>query len=447
MVGQPSTAPFRIAIVGGGIGGVVAAIAILKSTPEGVPSPFDVQIYESASAFAELGAGLSVTPNAIRALEMIAPELGASFREVVGKLGKQPDVWFDFTVGELKHPKHSSIFTTVSGPGAGQSVHRTELLNKLISHLPAGIAHFSHTCTNYEKTAKGITLSFTARDGSEAPEFSTVEADYVIGCDGIRSNMRRSIYEQRGLDLAKQELEYANWSLWRGIITREAFEKSFGVTDHEKMVHCGYGRHILHYPISQDNMFNVIAWVRDDDQTTRAGRTGPWSEYLDHETMLKDFEGFTPECIRLLKALEKPSRWGLFMLPELKVISDERIVLIGDAAHAMTAHCGAGAGSAMEDALVLATLLKTMITHTSHPTTKQLAQMTEIYERSRTPRGKQIADISAEAGLIAEFAGSKGEGDDVEKIAATSQVHVRKIWDWDTVGALKSAVEELKACW
>jgi len=145
----------------------------------------------------------------------------------------------------------------------------------------------------------------------------------------------------------------------------------------------------------------------------------------------------------MLNAIEEPSIWGIFAVPELETAIDDRIALIGDACHAMTPHQGAGAGQAVEDALFLTALLSDpKVSRSDFLTRKEkINQALATYERVRHARVLDIQKTSREAGMLYEFQGVGGEGDDLEKIARNLQGRMGWIWEWDIQSELERALK------
>lgn len=118
------------------------------------------------------------------------------------------------------------------------------------------------------------------------------------------------------------------------------------------------------------------------------------------------------------QAIETPSVWGIFSLPPIPVINDGAVLLIGDSASATTPHQGSGAGQAIEAALFISRLLSSPEIASSNEADRPAAiqKALEVYAEVRHPRAQKVQKTSRECGLLYEFAGVNGEGDDIEKI-------------------------------
>ncbi|GAA5901882.1 hypothetical protein JCM6882_008699 [Rhodosporidiobolus microsporus] len=419
-----ATPPLRIAVVGGGIAGLTMALALLKKKKEG--ANIDLAVYEQAPKFAEIGAGVAFGPNAQRALRMIG--VGDALDATAGPAGKDPNMWFEYRVGD-SGPDSGKHFATITGENAARgSVHRADFLDQLIRRLPSDVAHFNRRATSYTPHDDGVTIHFEKEDTPDA------EADVVIASDGIKSLLRGHLYTRKELDLTPQKARYSQWIAWRGLISRDKYEDAFGKGANDKIMHCGQGRHILTFPVRNGELINIVGFVRDPEQKKLGNHTGPWQEPRPKEEMLEDYAQFNDECKKLLEAIDNPSIWGIYALPLIDHIVDDRTVLIGDAAHATTPHQGAGAGQAVEDSLFLAALLAhpSVLSASSTPSARTAAinRALKVYQSERHPRAQKVQHTSDEAGKLYEFLGE--EGSDLERMKENLTKRMGWIWTFDT---------------
>lgn len=199
--------PFELAIIGGGITGLMLAIALHKRN-------IQCTIYEQAAEFGEIGAGVSISRNAVKAMEVIDRSVLGAFNIVAtrNKWDSKKSVWFDFMDGmsQLHVSQLEPLFTMVD-PGVGQNaVHRARFLDELTRLLPRDRAQYNKTLHHImdDRSSSGkILLKFT--DGCVA------EADAVLGCDGIKSRTRTLLV---GEDHAAAKPVYTHKYAYRGLI-------------------------------------------------------------------------------------------------------------------------------------------------------------------------------------------------------------------------------------
>lgn len=171
-----------IAIVGGGIGGLCLAVAL---TRHNVP----VHVYEAAPAFTEIGAGVGLGPNALRAMRILDPAILAGYKRCETKdlSPAEQGRFFNFRYG-MDAPSCNGmgagdLICDVRSGGVTSSVHRAKLLKELVLLMPKGRASFGKKLVAVNARVEGVTLRFG--DGTQAIH------DAVVGCDGVKSQMRR----------------------------------------------------------------------------------------------------------------------------------------------------------------------------------------------------------------------------------------------------------------
>ena len=216
---QPT--PFSIAIIGGGIAGVTLAISCVARN-------IKVDIYERGAGFEEIGAGIGLGINAIRAMSICDPGITKAFDKVVGgppsRSGKDT-VWFDWIDSYTKSDSFKNgggleerFMFTIHKEGAADGCHRAHVLDECINLLPEGITHFEKSLdTVVDEGEKGLVLKF--RDGSIAT------ADAVVGCDGIRSRVRELVL---GEDNPQAKPVYSHGYAYRGLIPMDKAIEALG---------------------------------------------------------------------------------------------------------------------------------------------------------------------------------------------------------------------------
>ena len=265
---------FTIAVVGGGIGGLALAIALRH---QNVP----VQVYESAPAFAEIGAGIAFGPNAIRAMALIDPAIRRAFTNRATKNGAKEDeeTWINFRCGVGEPALIAKVQTTDQDKTGLSSVHRAHFMDELAALIPKDIAHFGKRLLGLEHLESGkIQLEF--EDGM------TAHADAVVGCDGVRSRVRQILLDKKS---PLEDLMFSEKYAYRGLIPMSKAKEALGdYLAGNSQMYLGHEGHILTYPIDHGRVMNVVAFK---NQYT------PW----EHESWVlkskgaefrRDFEGW-----------------------------------------------------------------------------------------------------------------------------------------------------------
>ena len=310
-----------MAIVGGGLAGLATAHALAR---------FGIQaeVFEAAPALGEIGAAVNVAPNATRAL--VAIGLGEKIAAVANS---SPGIYTrNMQTGEFL--EFNDRRKTAARYGAPYyTFHRADLLDALASGLDHRLIHLDHRLVGVEERSEGVVLAFA--NGAK------VEAELVIGADGVRSVIRHALY-------GHDNPTYTGQMVWRallngGDVPRDVLEP----TGHIQWV--GPGCHLLAYYIRGEKLVNIVT-QEDTDKWVEEG----WSTRGDPDEMRSSFPNPEPRLEKLLSIVTECSKWGLFTRPLTENWGRGRIQLIGDAAHAMLPNAGQGACQAFEDAYILA---------------------------------------------------------------------------------------------
>ena len=422
MADPASPRTFKIAICGGGIGGLALAIALLR---QGVP----VHIYEAASAFAEIGAGVSFGPNAVRAMSLIDPKIrqGYDRRSTSNGWLEKKDVWFDYRLG-MDHKdgkrKAGDWFHATIAPGVGQSsVHRAHFLDELVKLVPEECATFGKRVEKVEPLDDGVKLVFS--DGSEA------EASAVIGCDGIKSQIRPILL---GRDAPASHAVFSGKYAYRGLIPMpKAVDLLGDDLARNSQMYIGYHGHILTFPIEKGKTMNVVAFKSKKDGEWKEDR---WVLPMKRTDMEEDFKDWGSSVKSILSLMEKPDVWALFDHPPAHTYNKGRICLLGDAAHATTPHQGSGAGMALEDAYILSNLLGQI------KDSMEIERAFKAYEAVRKERSQKVVTTSRTAGRVYDLE-QEGVEDNLEKLSKDLEERQKWIWNHDLEKDMGSAKASL----
>jgi salicylate hydroxylase len=285
-------------------------------------------VFEQAPALGEIGAAVNISPQAVKALQAI----GLS-NEIAAVGTASPGIYTrNMQTGEfLEFNDRRKLSARYAAPY--YTFHRADLLDALASGLDPASLHLGHRLTGIEERGASVALSF-AND-------AIVEADIVIGADGVRSVIRRALY-------GDDNPTYTGQMVWRALLYGSDVPSDvLEPTGHIQWV--GPGCHLLAYYIRGRELVNIVT-QEDTDKWVAEG----WSTAGDPDEMRLSFPNPEPRLERLLSIVTECSKWGLFTRPLTENWGRGRIQLIGDAAHAMLPNSGQGACQAFEDAYILA---------------------------------------------------------------------------------------------
>ncbi|KAF1944950.1 salicylate 1-hydroxylase-like protein [Clathrospora elynae] len=422
-----------IAIIGGGIAGLTLTIALLKKCPH-----LPITLYESASAFGEIGAGVGFQPVQVRTMSLIDPRIATAFEKCnKGNTVTEPPRWFTVRVadqrkfagsanGEIVLGKDEAggkekriirlgdeVFVMPARRGLGGGVHRAHFLDELVKLVPEGIAQFRKKLvdvTEAEDESGEAVLHFA--DGS------TAQHGAVFGCDGIKSRTRAIVLSDDPCTNAVFSGKYA----YRGLIPMSEAVAILGEDEpRTNQMYIGYHGHVLTFPIANGTLMNVVAF-----SSTPAWTDPNWVVQTSREDMLQDFTHWSPTVRAIMTSLQKPDIWALFNHPPAPTYytTNPLICLVGDAAHASTPHQGSGAGMCIEDVYILSELLSQC--HSS----RDFESAFRAYDAVRRPRSQRLVKTSREAGQLWEFEG-EGVGDDLEALERNAMKRMDWVWDYD----------------
>lgn len=310
-----------IAIIGGGIGGLVAGIALRQAGQE-------VTIYERAPAFGEVGAGISMSPNAVLGLRHIG--LGKRIEALANEPLEQNQ--FHAHTGEVLLRIDRRATREKYGAPYLQ-LHRADLLDALLSAFGPENCVMGADLVGIESGDEGVALVFA--DGNK------IEADVAIAADGLRSVVRETLFDT-------EEPIFSGHVAYRGLVPADRLSQR--ATEPININHLGTGRNIVSYPIRGTDLVNIVALSKAENWAEEG-----WSVRAEKSELQSHFADFAPYVQDLLAALPEDElfRWGLFVREPLKDWRKGRSVLLGDAAHAMLPYMGQGASCAIEDGVVL----------------------------------------------------------------------------------------------
>jgi salicylate hydroxylase len=344
----------KIAIIGGGIGGLSAALHLLKAG-------FDVQVYEQAPRITEIGAGIQISPNASRLLHRLG------LRAAMEAVGVFPEAvhqrrWDDGRNLQLA-PFGPEVEATFGAPY--YHFHRADLANLLADALPPERLHVGHKLVGLEQKGSAAVARFD--------NGVSVEADLVIGADGIHSRVRT-------LTFGPEKPRFTGCVAWRGLVPAARIAHlDVPVRSHNWM---GPQAHCVHYWVSAKKLMNVVCVVEHGDWASES-----WTDKGSVADVLARYEGWHPIVRGLIEAFPETYVWALHDRAELPRWSDGCVTLLGDSCHPMLPMMAQGAAQSIEDGATLASLLSVM--------KDDLDATLRRYEDMRKPRASRLQQASA----------------------------------------------------
>lgn len=344
----------RVAVVGGGIGGLATAAFLHRAGIEAT-------VYEQAPALTEVGAGLVVSPNAVRLLRSLGRLDRFRERAVPLRSGWEFRRWEDGRV----------LFSQDLGEECERRfgeqsyvAHRADLLAAVRAAVPEPSLRLGMRLAGLHRLDKGVELAFA--DGSREV------ADVVVGADGVHTTVGRFVAEAGSP-------RFSGICAYRSLVpahTAPAFARRPVQT-----LWLGPDRHLVHYPICAGDQINIVAFGPAYDWTTES-----WSAEGRTEDLRAEFAGWSQGLQELLSAAERVGRWALLDRDPLPRWTNGPVALLGDAAHPMFPFFAQGAAQALEDAAVLAGCLA------NRPDDPSVAL--RRYEDLRRPRATRVQQMS-----------------------------------------------------
>lgn len=354
----------RAIVVGAGIGGLAAAVGLLRVG-------WEVTVYEQAPAAEPVGAGISLWSNALRALEWLgvgdtirsrgAVPIGGGARTPTGR-------WLSRSLGDAVLGDQDLTMVMV---------HRADLHEALLAALPTGTVRFGHRLQRVEERVDGgqaVSIQASTQDGQV-----TDSAELLVGADGIRSVVRTQLWP------AGFAPRYAGFTAWRGVT-----DQPFPLAEQSQTL--GPGSELGLVQLQDGRVYWYV--TGDDAEGTRAAD--------EHAEVLRRFGGWHAPIREVVEATspERVLRHDLYRLPRpYPSFVRDRIALLGDAAHAMLPTLGQGGCLALEDAVVLAAALA----HASNGAAVDVTAALRAYDDARRPRDQRLAAMSDQIAKITQL--------------------------------------------
>ena len=388
--GRPDEAPFEVAIIGSGIIGLCAAIGLCARN---IP----VTVYEQARELQEIGVGIGFLNNVLDCMEALDARMIDELKKIT--LFTKDMRFLDATDDKDGRPRPPGTLAdmVLSHDALELSVcQRSQFIAAMLPLLPP-------TCVKLGKRLVKLEQLETGKVLMEFANGETAEADAVIGCDGIKSYVRRAVVDKND---PSATAHFAKECAYRCLIPMEKAEPILG--QYARMMHfwLGPGANIVSYPVANYKFLNAAAFVREKEWSGGDMYTTKGSK----KDLIGAFAGFNPMVRSLVETFpEELSRWAIFDTLDhpLKTYAFGQVALMGDAAHASTPHHGAGAGMGVEDALVAAALLERAAARLREGEGENgadkatvLAEAFKAYDRARRERSQWLVMSSRKQGEL-----------------------------------------------
>jgi salicylate hydroxylase len=346
-------AALDIAIAGGGIGGMAAAIALMRQGHR-------VTVCEQASGWGRVGADVNLTPNVVKALDGLGGQVGAQVR----RDGAQPTfrISRDWDTG-LETSRLGMGQTAEQQYGAPQvTIHRADLLAALAAEVPERQILLGRRLKSLVQDDAGVLLQF--EDGSSSRH------EVLIGADGIHSRVRSALF-------GEESPRFTGVVSYRSVVPSERVQDVPEIDAFTKWWGPNPQSQIVTFPLNQGRETFVFATTGQDNWTEES-----WTSEGDVQELRQVYSDFHPDARKLLDACERVLKSALYEREPLAQWSQGRVSLLGDACHPMLPFMAQGAGMAIEDAVVLGRALAGV----ALPGVPQALQAYEQVRRERTAR-------------------------------------------------------------
>jgi len=318
----------KVIVVGGGIGGLVTTLALLKNG-------MDVDVYEQATQLGEVGAGIQISPNGTRVLQALGLE-DALRHIAVSPLRKEirhwrtGKTWNWYNLGAASDQRYGAPHVLL---------HRGDLhamLVEAVRRLKPDAIHLGKRCIDIIRDDEHVDVQFTTGEAARAA--------YVIGADGIHSKIRERLF-------GPSRPEFTGCVAWRAVVPMQRLPASAATMVSTNWL--GPRGHVLHYPIRGGELLNLLAIVERDDWQVES-----WTVQGTTDELANDFPGWHNDVQAIIRNIETPYKWALMVRGPMPQWSDGRVTLLGDACHPTLPFLGQGGVMAIEDSFVIAACLK-----------------------------------------------------------------------------------------
>ena len=313
----------RVAIIGGGIGSLSAALALEQRGIE-------VAVFEQSARLGDIGAGLNLSPNALKVFRALGIEKAAI------SIGYQGDYQL------IRNWNNGRTISRVDRKGFAVrfgaphlTVHRADLLELLAGSLKRTEIKLGARCISVEGGKRTASARFA--DGT------TIEADAIIGADGLHSVVRSCLF-------GPEAPHFTGCICYRGLVSVAEVPPDIATRDSTMWI--GPHGHVVHYRVRRGELLNIVAHYDSDAWTEES-----WTRECDPAEIVETYQGWHDDLVRLYGISTRWYKWALYDRDPLERWSRGRATLLGDSAHAMLPYLGQGACMAIEDGYVLAAII------------------------------------------------------------------------------------------
>ena len=347
----------KVLIAGGGIGGLAAAIALLKRG-------FDVEVYEQAGELREIGAGIQISPNGNRALHALGvfetlQKLACDSDSKEIRLWNTGKTWKLFDLGDAAVRKYGFPYMTVFRPDF------LRVLGDEVRRLKPDALNLKARILGMNQNADSVTLELA--DGRK------VQGDVLIGADGVHTKTRPALF-------GSDPILFSGMVAWRTLIPMDALPERFRRSVAVNWV--GPGGHLVHYPVQGGKIMNFVGTLEGN-----TWESAPWSAPATREECVAAFAGWHDDIHTMMACAPSFTKWALCGRGFLDTWTKGRATLLGDACHPTLPFLAQGAVHTIEDAVVLARCLEK---YTEVPSALRR------YDELRRPRTYQMVKGAAE---------------------------------------------------
>ena len=329
----------HIAIIGAGISGLALGIILQRNK---IPCV----IFEKSEKISEYGAGISISPNGLAVLDNL---------DVINDLkllSRQPELAIFFSNNNQINQISVDVLTTTR-----KSLYKV-LLDKY--YALNGEIHFSHKVVDLNKETK--TLKFDEK---------SIYVKHIVACDGIRSLCQKKVSAKFN------DPKYSGYYVWRTIFPSDQDNIHF---------HLGSNFHVVAYPVDSERS-SLVAAVKSSNQSNES-----WKQKGSIQNLISEIPAAILENYPSIMENYGVYKWGVFLRPNVKILFDNNITYVGDAAHPIVPFIGQGACLALEDSYVLGNLI------TKHKDNLEIAQTK--YNKLRINRVRSIYTKSLNQGKL-----------------------------------------------